>query len=101
MERLKRISIVLGCVALILAIFVPAALAAPPLILGSQQLTDDAGAISSSDEAAVIEALDTLNTEHDIQLFVVYVASFDGLDSGEWANQTADLKAKAASAKAD
>jgi len=91
LNRLKRISVVLCIVAVVCVSFVPVAQAAPPLVLNAQQLTDDAGAVPSAEKSMVTEALDRLNAEHDIQLFVVYVASFDGMDSVEWANRTAEL----------
>lgn len=66
------------------------AFAAPPLKLDSGMVTDDADVLGS-DLSAVEAALDTLESEHGIQLFVVYVETFDGYDAQEWAHETASI----------
>ncbi len=63
--------------------------ASPPLVLGSE-ITDDADALSDEDTADVQAALDRLAEGSNLQLFVVYVTSFDGADPIDWANATAN-----------
>lgn len=53
------------------------------------EITDPAGALT--DTSAVQAALDRLRDNTDMQLFVVYVDSFDGLSGEDWAAQTAEL----------
>ncbi len=57
---------------------------APPSL--TTQLTDRAGVVG--DPAAVNAALEKLRDERDLQLFVVYVDSFDGTAGRQWAEQT-------------
>ena len=57
---------------------------APPSL--TTQLTDRAGVVG--DPAAVNAALEKLRDERDLQLFVVYVDSFDGTAGPQWAEQT-------------
>lgn len=66
------------------------ALAAPPLKLDSGLVTDDADVLGT-DLSAVEDALESLESEHGIQLFVVYVETFDGYDAQEWAHETANI----------
>lgn len=54
------------------------------------QVTDDAGALGSG-TAAVDTALAKLRTDTGIQLFVVFVESFDGIPAQEWTDETARL----------
>lgn len=65
------------------------ALAAAPVTLSSGYVTDDAGALGG-DAARVEAALEQLNDDHNVQLFVVFVDSFDGMDSQEWTETTFD-----------
>jgi hypothetical protein len=65
------------------------ALAEPPFDV-PEQVTDRAGVLVG-DESAVEAAVAELQAEDQIQLFVVYVDSFDGLDPGEWADRTAEV----------
>ncbi|MCW2617895.1 MAG: putative dehydrogenase, partial [Modestobacter sp.] len=55
----------------------------------TQQITDTAGALSevSGDQAAI----DRLRSDQDIQLFVVFVRTFDGATGTAWAQRTAEL----------
>ncbi len=64
------------------------AVAEPPL-RAEDQVTDRAGALGGDDDASVREAFDRLREDDGTQLFVVYVASFDGLDGQTWADQSA------------
>ncbi len=67
---------------------VPAA-AEPPFRVGDE-VVDRAGVLGP-DAGRVGEATRRLRTDHGIQLFVVYVASFDGADGQRWADATARL----------
>ncbi len=64
------------------------AVAEPPL-RAEDQITDRAGILAGDDDASVSEAFDRLREDDGTQLFVVYVASFDGLDGQTWADQSA------------
>lgn len=52
------------------------------------QITDEVGALGGR-EAEVRAALDRLRADGGLQLFVVYVRSFDGTPAQEWADETA------------
>ncbi|MCY7325170.1 MAG: TPM domain-containing protein, partial [Microbacteriaceae bacterium] len=83
----------LGAAALALAAVVVAPLAAQaeqPVDLGSTQIVDTVGALDGQ-EAQVESALNRLYNDTGAQLFVVYVASFDGVAADEsWATATAE-----------
>lgn len=65
--------------------------AEPPFRLPTQ-ITDNSGVLSGSDRTDVQSALDQLSTDAGVNLFVVYVDTFDNpSDSDSWAAQTADL----------
>ncbi|WP_194409028.1 TPM domain-containing protein [Microbacterium cremeum] len=65
--------------------------ATPPVTLGSGYVLDDAGVLSSSEEAQAQDRLDALKTQTGLDLWVVFVDEFtDPADSESWANQTAD-----------
>lgn len=64
-------------------------MAAAPVTLGSGYVTDEVGALDG-DAARVEAALEQLNEDHNVQLFVVFVDSFDGMDSQEWTETTFD-----------
>ncbi|MFZ2174712.1 MAG: TPM domain-containing protein [Rhodococcus sp. (in: high G+C Gram-positive bacteria)] len=56
------------------------------------QITDDVGVLG--DQTSEVEAaIDQLYDEHKLRLWVVYVADFNGLAGGSWADQTANLSA--------
>lgn len=63
------------------------ALAEPPQDLRSE-VTDTAGVLK--DPVVVQRALDELADTTDLQLFVTYVDTFDGMDPAEWADRTAE-----------
>lgn len=67
----------------------PAFGVAPVTLSSSGQVTDQADVLGG-DTAEVEDALDSLNAEQNVQLFVVYVDTFSGMDSQDWANETAD-----------
>ncbi|PZA19273.1 TPM domain-containing protein [Modestobacter versicolor] len=87
MRRLPRLAAVLGVLAAPLLV-TGTATADEPLAL-TDQVTDTAGVLDdqSGDEAAI----ERLRTEQDVQLFVVYVDTFDGAADGTaWAQRTAE-----------
>ena len=64
----------------------PPAGAQPPFRL-SDQVTDNANALSDSGRAAVTSATDRLYADRHIRLWVVYVDNFDGQSAENWAKQ--------------
>jgi TPM domain len=68
----------------------PAAIAEPPFRVPAQ-ITDNAGALSGSDQADVQAALDQLYDDKQVQLWVVFVDSFDGENGVTWAQDTMSL----------
>ncbi|MDQ3734663.1 MAG: TPM domain-containing protein [Actinomycetota bacterium] len=62
--------------------------AAEPPLRAAGQLTDRVAALAG-DEERVQDALDELQGADGTQLFVVFVASFDGMDGQTWADETA------------
>ncbi|WP_158602859.1 TPM domain-containing protein, partial [Jiangella rhizosphaerae] len=79
--------VVVACTSLLAA---GPASAEPPFNVPGM-ITDRAGALSGDDEQRVQAALDRLTDESGLQLFVVYVDSFDGMDGQTWANETATV----------
>ncbi|MGO2518960.1 MAG: TPM domain-containing protein, partial [Microbacterium sp.] len=81
--------------ALIVAMFVPgwfasSAIAADPVTLSSQFVTDDAGVLSSSELSAANERLSQLAADGGGDLYVVFVDEFTNPSSStDWADQTA------------
>lgn len=63
------------------------ALAEPP-VRAADEITDEVGALEG-EQSRVQAALDRLRDADGTQLFVVFVASFDGLDGQAWADQSA------------
>lgn len=68
----------------------PVVAAEPPFRLPTQ-VTDNAGALSASDRDEVQSALDRLYDGKRVQLFVVFVDSFDGQNGVDWAQNTMRL----------
>lgn len=66
----------------------PAAQAEPTTRLPAQIL-DNAGVLNAGDRVAVQRALDRLYSDHQIQLWVVYVKDFDGKSAEQWTRATA------------
>nr|WP_169792096.1 TPM domain-containing protein [Jiangella muralis] len=64
------------------------AVAEPPFNVPGP-ITDRAGALAGDDEQRIQAAFDRLTDDAGLQMFVVYVESFDGLDGQTWANDTA------------
>jgi hypothetical protein len=65
----------------------PATAAEPPLRVPAQ-ITDTAGALTDSEVEDVQAALDTLYDDKRVQLFVVFVETFDGQSGQTWADNT-------------
>ncbi|MGH8775983.1 MAG: TPM domain-containing protein [Jiangellaceae bacterium] len=59
-----------------------------PVDLGAGQITDRVDALGDRRDE-VDDALAQLDSDHQLQLFVVYVESFSGMQSQEWADETA------------
>ncbi|MEN3268034.1 TPM domain-containing protein [Pseudonocardia sp.] len=66
------------------------ALAEPPSRL-VDRVTDHAGALDAGQVVQVNEAIERLRAEDGIDLFVIYVDSFDGAAPQEWAESTGQL----------
>jgi uncharacterized membrane protein YgcG len=64
------------------------AVAEPPAFL-RDTITDTAGVLTAADRAEVTAAQDQLLASEQLQLWVAYVPSFDGLSGQDWAAQTA------------
>jgi uncharacterized membrane protein YgcG len=79
---------VLGALALVLSAAGTAS-AEPPLEVAGQ-ITDEAGLLGTGAPAAE-QAVADLAAEDDLQLYAVFVPSFDGADPGEWAQDSAQL----------
>lgn len=85
-----RVTVVRRVLLLVLAlVLLPAPARADPPARLATQVTDAAGVLT--DRAAVDEALATLRDKTGIQLFVVFVDSFDGIPAQEWTDRTAEL----------
>ncbi len=68
-----------------------AALATPPVTLGSGYVLDDADVLSPSEESEAQSRLEQLKSDTGLDLWVVYVDQFtDPSDRVDWANQTAE-----------
>ena len=81
---MRRLFVVLGASAL-LALTGGPAFAEEPFRL-DQQVVDEADVLG--DEAQVDAALDELQSEDGVQLFVVTVDTFGDLSAGEWLQET-------------
>jgi hypothetical protein len=86
----RRLSLLVAVLAVLLLSGAGAALAEPPSRL-SERVTDRAGVLDAAQSARVTEAIDRLRAEDGIDLFVVYVDSFDGADGQAWADGAARL----------
>ncbi|TFV54126.1 TPM domain-containing protein, partial [Geodermatophilus sp. DF01-2] len=86
---MRRLSAVLAPLAAVVLLGAGPALAEPPFDV-PEQVTDRAGVLVG-DESSVEAAVAELQAEEQVQLFVVYVDSFAGLDPREWADRTAEL----------
>jgi TPM domain len=90
----ERMTIVLrvltALVAAVAAVLVPAAALADPPERLATQVTDRAGALGAGRESADA-ALSRLRQDTGIQLFIVFVDSFDGASARRWTDETARL----------
>ncbi|WP_426324385.1 TPM domain-containing protein [Microbacterium sp. E-13] len=67
-----------------------AALATPPVTLGSGYVLDESDVLSPGEESEAQGRLEQLKTDTGLDLWVVYVDQFtDPSGAGDWANQTA------------
>ena len=83
---MRRPVTVLGALALVLAGAGTASAEPPPEV--TDQITDETGLLGTGAQAAE-QAVADLAAEDDLQLYAVFVPSFDGADPGEWAQDTA------------
>jgi hypothetical protein len=67
-----------------------AAAADPPFRL-ADRVTDRAGVLDPAATTRITQAIDQLRTDKGYDLFVVYVRSFDGAQTADWADRTATL----------
>lgn len=70
---------------------VPSAASAEAPLRLPQPVTDNAGVLSGDDVEGIDEAFNRLADDTEMQMFVVYVDSFDGADPQDWAKDTATL----------
>ena len=85
---MRRLSVVLGSLAVLLAVGASPAWADPPAQVSSR-ITDPAVALQGK-EAAVMTAINNLQRDTGISEYVVFVSGFDGMNGEEWARQTAE-----------
>ena len=84
-----RASGALALAAAFLALSTLPAAAVPPVTIGADEITDQSGVLTDSDRATVQAALDRLNSSSGLQLYVVYVPTFDEEHPVDWAQSTA------------
>lgn len=87
---LAALSVLALVIAAALAFTAPPAAAVEPRNL-ADQLTDGANALTAAEEAEVRAALETLQDDTDVQLWVWYTTTTDGQDIVDFAAETADL----------
>ncbi|GAA4479005.1 TPM domain-containing protein [Rhodococcus olei] len=76
---------------LLALVALPAVAAAEAPLRLPTQITDAVGVLDDNQRADVQAALDSLFDDHHVQLWVVYVDSFDGMDADAWASRTVQL----------
>lgn len=85
------ISIWAFCTALLLGAGATAAIADSPVQLGSGRVADTANVLTSAETSSVTDAIDSLASSRNVDLWVVFVPTFtDPSDAESWANQTAE-----------
>jgi TPM domain len=87
MSRLARLTAVLSVLAV--PLLVPGIAAADEPFALTEPVTDTAGVLD--DESGDEQAIEELQAQGDVQLFVVFVDSFEGTDGTTWAQETAEL----------
>ena len=87
--RLRSLLLALATALLLAIALAGPAVAAQPFRL-NDQITDQVDALGGR-RGEVQAALDTLRREDNVQLWVVYVDSFEGINAQDWADQTARL----------
>ncbi|MFD1652757.1 TPM domain-containing protein [Pseudonocardia alaniniphila] len=87
---MRRLSLIPALLAALLAAGAGVALAEPPFRL-VDRVSDQAQVLGPGQTAQVNAAIQRLRAEDGIDLFVVYVNSFDGASPQAWADQTAQL----------
>jgi hypothetical protein len=85
----RRLTVVLGLLAVLLVGVASPALAAPPTAV-TGRITDTAGVLKGQ-TADISAAIDRLQAKTGISEYVVFVPSFDGVLGEQWAKQTAQL----------
>ncbi|MCZ4556804.1 TPM domain-containing protein [Rhodococcus maanshanensis] len=88
-HRISIAAATASVLALLGLICLPGAAAAETPFRMPGQISDRVGALDDAERADVRAALDLLFDEQHVQLWVTYVASFDGMDAGQWASKTA------------
>jgi hypothetical protein len=83
----RRLTVVLGLLAVLLVAAGPPALAEPPAQVAGR-ITDEAGVLQGKD-AQVRQAIDDLERNAGISEYVVFVRGFDGMSGEQWARDTA------------
>jgi len=86
----SRVLAALFIVALAIGLAVAPAYAEQAGRLGSGYITDAAGALGSQALSAE-RALEQLNEDHKVQVFVVFVRTFDGIAAQDWTDETASI----------
>jgi uncharacterized membrane protein YgcG len=86
-RRVGRAGPLAAAVALVL-VASPAA-AEDPVTLDPGPITDRAGVLDAAGRADAVAAIGKLKSEDGVDLFVVFVDSFDGIPSQQWTDQTA------------
>ena len=84
---MRRLSVLIGVLA-VLVLGTGSAVADPPTRL-ADRVTDQAGVLTPAEVTQVQDAVEQLRTENNVDLFVVFVESFDGADGQDWADETA------------
>lgn len=85
---MRRLFMLVAVLAVLLLAGAGAAQAEPPSRL-ADRVTDKVGVLGVAETAEVTASVGRLRAEKGIDLFVVYVASFDGADAQNWADDTA------------
>jgi hypothetical protein len=83
----RRLSVLIAVLA-VLMLGAGSAAAEPPMRL-DDRVTDRAGVLGADGVAQVQAAIERLRAETGVDLFVVFVESFDGAGGQEWADETA------------